>query len=86
MLILSIIESLEAKSAQNSAHAWSKYPSLGYVTDMQRGYDDSGDKEMESEGEGFTYYMTRQAKNATKVKYKTGIKMKQKLVRKPSGT
>lgn len=60
--------------------------SLGYVTDMETGYERSWDLEYNSEEEVFSYYMTRQEKNMAKVKQKTGIRLRVKPVRKPSGT
>lgn len=59
---------------------------MGSVTDTHRGYKDSGETSANSEGEGFTYYITRQAKNAIKGKNKSRFKIKARSMRKPCGT
>lgn len=59
---------------------------LGYVTYTQWGYEDSVDTKIESEEEGFSYYMTRQTKNMAKMKQKSRIKLKGRVMRKSSGT
>lgn len=59
----------------------------GYLTDTQRGYEDSGiEFESGEERNNFSYYMTRQARNSTKNRPKSGVKLKGISARKLSVT